>query len=109
MTVPGVGPVVALTLRATVDVPARFKNSKAVGAMFGLTPRWHTALFEAAEVMLTRTIRWSWLKAWGMKIARHRGMKRAIVAVARRMAVIMHRMWADGTELRWTRPTAEAV
>ena len=129
MTVPGVGPIVALTFRATVDVPARFKNSKAVGAVFGLTPRRHqsgeidrmgsiskcgdamvrTALFEAAQVMLTRTIRWSWLKAWGMKIARHRGMKRAIVAVARRMAVIMHRMWADGSEFRWTRPTAEAV
>ena len=68
-----------------------------------------TTLFGAAKVMLTRTIRWSWLKAWGMKIARHRGMKRAIVAVARRMAVIMHRIWADGTEFRWTRPTAEAV
>jgi transposase len=63
-------------------------------------------LFDAAHVMLTRTIRWSWLKAWGMKIARHRGMKRAVVAVARRMAVIMHRMWADGTEFRWANTTA---
>jgi len=118
--------VVALTFRATVDVPARFKNSKAVGAVFGLTPRRHqsgeidrtggisrcgdammrTMLFGAAQVMLTRTIRWSWLKAWGMKIARQRGMKRAIVAVARRMAVIMHRMWADGTEFRWTNSNA---
>jgi transposase len=114
--------MVALAFRATVDVPARFKNSKAVGAVFGLTPRRHQSgevdrmggiskcgdammrrlLFDAAHVMLTRTIRWSWLKAWGMKIARHRGMKRAVVAVARRMAVIMHRMWADGTEFRWT-------
>ena len=129
MTVPGVGPVVALTFRATVDVPARFKNSKAVGAVFGLTPRRHqsgeidrmgsiskcgdamvrTMLFGAAQVMLTRTIRWSWLKAWGMKIARHRGMKRAIVAVARRMAVIMHRMWADGSEFRWTNPSTAAA
>jgi transposase len=126
MTVPGIGPVVALTFRATVDVPARFKNSKAVGAVFGLTPRRHqsgeidrmggisrcgdammrTMLFGAAQVMLTRTIRWSWLKAWGMKIARQQGMKRAIVAVARRMAVIMHRMWADGTEFRWTNSNA---
>lgn len=126
MTVPGIGPVVALTFRATVDVPARFKNSKAVGAVFGLTPRRHqsgeidrmgaisrcgdtmmrTMLFGAAQVMLTRTIRWSWLKAWGMKIARQRGMKRAIVAVARRMAVIMHRMWAEGTEFRWTNANA---
>ena len=129
MTVPGVGPVVALTFRATIDVPTRFKNSKAVGAVFGLTPRRHqsgeidrmggisksgdtmirTMLFGAAQVMLTRTIRWSWLKAWGMKIARHRGMKRAIVAVARRMAVIMHRMWADGTEFRWTNCNAMAA
>jgi transposase len=129
MTVPGVGPVVALIFRASVDVPARFKNSKAVGAVFGLTPRRHqsgeidrmggiskcgdamirAALFGAAQVMLTRTIKWSWLKAWGMKIARHRGMKRAIVAVARRMAVIMHRMWADGTEFRWTNANAAAA
>ena len=126
MTVPGVGPVVALTFRATVDVAARFKNSKAVGAVFGLTPRRHqsgeidrmgsisksgdamvrTVLFGGAQVMLTRTIRWSLLNAWGMKIARHRGMKRAIVAVARRMAVIMHRMWADGTEFRWSNTNA---
>jgi transposase len=126
MTVPGVGPVVALTFRATVDVPARFKSSKAVGAVFGLTPRRHqsgeidriggisrcgdammrTMLFGAAQVMLTRTIKWSWLKAWGVKIARHRGMKRAIVAVARRMAVIMHRMWIDGTKFRWTNSNA---
>jgi transposase len=52
---------------------------------------------------------WSWLKAWGMKIARHRGMKRAIVAVARRLAVIMHRMWVDGTEFRWSRKEAAAA
>jgi transposase len=128
MTVPGVGPVVALTYRATVDVPARFRNSKAVGAVFGLTPSKHqsgeinrmgsiskcgdammrTVLFEAAQSMLTRTIKWSWLKAWGMKIARHRGMRRAIVAVARRMAVVMHRIWVDGTEFRWTRDVAAA-
>jgi transposase len=123
MTMPGVGPVVALTFRATVDVPARFTRSKTVGAVFGLTPRRYqsgeidrmggiskcgdammrTVLFEGAQAMLTRTIKWSWLKAWGMKIAQRRGMKRAIVAVARRMAVIMHRMWVNGTEFRWTK------
>ena len=128
MTVPGVGPVVALTYRATVDVPARFKNSKAVGASFGLTPSRHQSgesdrpgaisrcgdemmrvmLYEAAQVMLTRTNKWSWLKAWAMKIARHRGMKKAIVALARRLAVIMHRMWVDGTEFRWTHDVAAA-
>ena len=60
-------------------------------------------LYEAAQSMLVRTAKWSWLKAWAMKIARHRGMKKAIVALARRLAVIMHRMWVDGTEFRWTR------
>ena len=123
MTVPGVGPVVALTYRATVDVPARFRRSKSVGAVFGLTPSrdqsgesdrpgaisrcgdemMRTALYEAAQSMLVHSTRWSWLKAWAMKIARHRGMKRAIVALARRLAVIMHRIWVDGTEFRWTR------
>jgi transposase len=129
MTMPGVGPVVALTFRATVDVPGRFTRSKAVGAIFGLTPRRHqsgeidrtggiskcgdalmrTTLYQAAQVMLTRTNKWSWLKAWGMKMAKRRGMKRAIVAVARRMAVIMHRMWVDGTEFCWTRKEVAAA
>ena len=128
MTIPGVGPVVALTYRATVDVPARFKNSKAVGAVLGLTPSKYQSgeinrsgaiskcgdemmrvmLYEAAQVMLTRTNKWSWLKAWAMKIARHRGMKKAIVALARRLAVIMHRIWVDGTEFQWTREAAVA-
>src|ERR1700694_1079697 len=128
MTVPGVGPVVALTYRATVDVPARFRNSKAVGAVFGLTPSRYQSgeinrpgaiskcgdemmrmmLYEAVQIMLVRTVKWSWLKAWAMKIARHRGMKKAIVALARRVAVIMHRIWVDGTEFRWTREVTAA-
>ena len=128
MTVPGVGPVVALTYRATVDVPARFRNSKAVGAVFGLTPAKHQSgevdrtgaisrcgddmmrmmLYDAAQIMLVRSAKWSWLKAWAMKIAKHRGMKKAIVALARRLAVIMHRIWVDGTEFRWTRDVAAA-
>jgi len=129
MTIPGVGPVVALTYRATVDVPARFRNSKAVGAVLGLTPAKYQSgeinrtgaiskcgdemmrvmLYEAAQVMLTRTNKWSWLKAWAMKIATHRGMKKAIVALARRLAVIMHRIWVDGTEFRWTRKETAAA
>ena len=129
MTVPGVGPVVALTYRATVDVPARFRKSKSLGAVFGLTcskyqsgeidrsgrisrcgdEMMRVMLYEAAQVMLTRTNKWSWLKAWAMKIARHRGMKKAIVALARRLAVIMHRIWVDGTEFRWTREQAVAA
>jgi transposase len=64
-------------------------------------------LYEAAQSMLARSARWSWLKAWAMKIARHRGTK-AIVALARRLAVIMHRMWVDGTAFRWTREIAPA-
>jgi transposase len=128
MTIPGVGSVVALTYRATVDVPARFRKSKSVGAVFGLTPArdqsgerdrpgaisrcgdqmMRTTLYEAAQVMLLRSAKWSWLKAWAMKIARHRGMKKAIVALARRLAVIMHRIWTDGTEFRWTREAAAA-
>ena len=93
MTVPGVGPVVALTYRATVDVPARFRNSKAVGAVFGLTPSKYQSgeinrtgaiskcgdemmramLYEAAHIMLVRSTKWSWLKAWAMQIARRPG------------------------------------
>lgn len=65
-----------------------------------------TLLFEAAQVMLTRTVKWSWLKAWAMTIAKRRGKQKAIVALARRLAVIMHRMWRDGTEFRWTREEA---
>jgi hypothetical protein len=65
-------------------------------------------LYEAAQAMLLRSAKWSWLKAWAMQIARRRGMKRAIVALARRLAVIMHRIWADGTEFRWTREAAVA-
>jgi transposase len=129
MTVPGVGPVVALTFRATVDVPARFKNSKAAGAVFGLTPSRHQSgesdrtgaiskcgdemmrmmLYEAAQILLVRSTKWSWLKAWAMQIARRRGMKKAIVALARRLAVIMHRIWVDGTEFRWTREETAAA
>lgn len=63
-------------------------------------------LYEAAHTMLVRSTKWSWLKAWAMKIARHRGMKKAIVALARRLAVILHRIWVDGTEFRWTREQA---
>ena len=60
-------------------------------------------LYEAAGVVLARSTKWSWLKAWAMKIARHRGMKKAIVALARRLAVIMHRIWVDGTGFSWAR------
>src|ERR1041385_2374467 len=128
MTTPGVGPVVSLTYRATVDVPARFRKSKSVGAVFGLTCAKYQSgevdwdgrisrcgdemmrgmLYEAAQSIM-RSKKWSWLKAWAMQIARRCGMKKAIVALARRLAVIMHRMWVDGTEFRWTREQASAA
>jgi transposase len=126
MSVPGVGAVSALAFRATIDVPSRFRNSKAVGAVLGLTPAQHqsgesnwtgrislcgdammrTLLYEGAQSILTRSVKWSWLKAWAMKIAKNRGLKRAIVALARRLAVIMHRLWVDGTVFRWTKEEA---
>ena len=65
-------------------------------------------LCEAANVLLTRVQRWSWLKRWGVEIARRRGKMRAQVAVARRLAVIMHRMWTDGVPFQWTRATSDA-
>jgi transposase len=128
MTIPGVGPVVSLAFRSTIDIPARFTNSKAVGPALGLTPVLNQSgeshrvgrislcgddmmrhlLYEAAQVMLTRTQKWSWLKAWAMSIAKRRGQQKAIVALARRLAVIMHRLWIDGTEFRWTKETVAA-
>jgi Transposase IS116/IS110/IS902 family len=126
MTAPGVGAVVALTYRATVDQPQRFVHSRAVGAHVGLTPKRYqsgeidydggvskcgdallrTMLYEAAHSLLTRNRKWSWLKAWGMRVAQRRGMRRAIVAVARRLAVVLHRMWVDGSEFRWRKDSA---
>jgi transposase len=121
MTVPGVGPLTALAFRATIDQPDRFRKSRDVGAHFGLTPRRYqsgetdvqggisrcgdelarTALYEAAHSLLIRSTKWSALRAWGMNIAKRRGMARARVAVARKLAVILHRMWVDGSEFRW--------
>ena len=123
MTVPGVGPVVSLAFVATIDVPARFRNSRAVGAALGLTPvlnqsgeqerlgrislcgdaMLRTLLYDAAQVLLSHVKRWSWLKAWAIRLAVRRGKQKAIVALARRLAVVMHRMWSDGTEFRWSR------
>ena len=123
MTAPGVGPLVAITFKTAIDDPARIRKSKAVGALFGLTPRKYqsgetdvtggitrvgdemvrTALYEAANVLLSRVTRFSALKRWGMDIAKRRGMKRAKVALARKLGVILHRMWVDGANFRWTK------
>jgi transposase len=121
MTVPGVGVVTALTFRHTIDDPSRFRSASTVGAYLGLTPRrnqsgdtdtngkisrWgdrllRTYLFEAATVLLYRTKKWCSLKAWGMKLAKRVGMKKAKVAVARKIAVILHCIWVDGTSFEW--------
>ena len=121
MSAPGVGFVTALTFKAAVDDPRRFKQSRTVAAHFGLTPRRlqsgemdieghisksgdaqvRATLYAAANAMLTRSSRWSSLKAWGIRLARVRGYRRAVVAVARKLAVILHRMWIDETQFRW--------
>ena len=123
MTTPGVGPLVAITFKTGVDDPSRIHKSKAVGALFGLTPKKYqsgetdvtggitragdemvrTALYEAASVLLSRVTRFSALKRWGMDVAKRRGTKRAKVALARKIGVILHRMWVDMTSFRWTK------
>jgi transposase len=130
MTVSGVGPIVSLLFKATIDDPNRFKDSKAVAAHLGLTPRVYQsgeidrsghvskcgdklmrhALYEAANAHLRRSTKWSVLRAWGVKLAKRIGAKKACVAVARKLAVIMHRMWVDGADFRFgQRPTALAA
>ena len=123
MSAPGVGPVVAITFKTAVDDPTRIRKSKHVGPLFGLTPKKYqsgetdvtggitrvgdemvrTALYEAANILLSRVTRFSVLKRWGMDIAKRRGTKRAKVALARKIGVILHRMWIDGTSFRWTK------
>jgi transposase len=121
MTVPGVGAVTAMAYVATVDSPERFSKGKDVGAYLGLTPRRYQSgevdrvgriskcgdsmlralLFEAAHALLTRVRHKSALRSWGLAIARRTGPAKAKVAVARKLAVIMHRMWSDGTSFRF--------
>jgi transposase len=126
MTVPGVGALVAITFASAVDDPTRFGRSRAVGAHFGLTPKKYqsgetdvtggiskvgdamvrTALYEAANVMLTRTGRFSTLKRWALGVAKRRGMRRAKVALARKLATILHRIWVDGSSFRFGKEAA---
>jgi len=121
MGVPGVGPLTALAFRATIDRPDRFRRSRDVGAHLGLTPKRYqsgetdvqggisrcgdelarTALYEAAHSLLVRSRKWSTLRAWGMQVAKRRGMARARIAVARKLSTILHRMWIDGSDFRW--------
>ena len=126
MGVPGVGPVTALSVWAAIDDPGRFASSSSVGAYLGLTPRRYasgevdrsgriskcgdrevrTHLYEAANVLLTRIKKPSALQDWGLRIARRSGFKKAKVAVARKLAVVLHRMWRDGSDFRWSPATA---
>ena len=122
MTAPGVGPITGLCFLATIDDPTRFRRSRSVGAYVGLTTRryasgetdWtgriskcgdkmlRTYLYEAANVLLTRVAKWSALKAWGIRFAKRSGLRKAKVAVARKLAVILHRMWIEGSEFKWS-------
>lgn len=128
MSVPGVGVVTALTFRHTIDDPTRFGSPAKVGAYLGLTPRrkqsgetdvtgrisrWgdrllRTYLFEAASVLIHRTKKWSALKAWGIRLVKRIGMKKAKVAIARKIAVVLHCIWVDGTTFEWGQPKAAA-
>jgi transposase len=122
MTAPGVGPITSLCFLATIDDPIRFKRSRSVGAYAGLTTRRYASgeidwtgriskcgdkmlrsyLYEGANVLLTRVAKWSTLKAWGIRVAKRSGLRKAKVAVARKLAVILHRMWIEGTEFKWS-------
>jgi len=121
MTVSGVGPIISLAFKAAIDDPSRFPNSKAVAAHLGLTPRIYQsgeidrsghiskcgdkamrhALYEAANSHMRVSKKLSSLRAWGVKLAKRAGAKKACVAVARKLAIIMHRMWVDEIDFRF--------
>ena len=124
MTAPGVGPMTALAYRIAIEDPGRFARSRDVAAHLGLVPRVRqsggvarygrttrrgdldarTHLFIAAQIALRSGGRSNWLRTWGETVAARRGRSKAIVAVARRLAVVLHRMWIDGSEFRWDAP-----
>ncbi|WP_208631983.1 IS110 family RNA-guided transposase [Rhizorhabdus wittichii] len=127
MTIPGVGPVTALAFRAAVDDPSRFKTAADVGVYFGLTPRRQQSgekdrhgriskrgdvgmrlhLVQAATVLLVSVKRWSTLKAWGVRLVNRIGFNKAKVAVARKLATVMYRIWRDQSVFRWGKATME--
>jgi transposase len=129
MTMPGVGAIVALTFSSAIDDPARFRSSRMVGAHFGLTPRKYqsgetdvtgriskigdhgvrVALYEAANVILTRAVKGSDLKSWALRVAKRAGMKKAKVALARKLAVVLHRMLASGANFIAKAPPGAAT
>ena len=121
MSVPGVGPITALTFTATIEDPRRFARSEDVGAYAGLAPRRNQSgerdvrgniskagdpmlrrsLYEAANIILCRVQRPFALQQWGQRIAESKGNKRARIAVARKLAVLLHSLWLNETEFRW--------
>jgi transposase len=121
MTAQGIGPITALTYKAEIFDPSRFPNSRTVGAYLGMTPTQYSSgetqkqgriskcgsmelrslLTEAGVVVLTRSQKWSKLKAWGLKLMRKKGLKKASLAVGRKLAVIMHRMLLEQKEFVW--------
>ena len=128
MSAPGVGSIVALTYVAAIDDPGRFRSSKAAGAHFGLTPKKYQSgetnvtgriskigdagvratLYEAAHVILTRPVKGSALKSWAMRVAMRTGMRKAKVALARKLAVVLHRMLADNQPFDFGKAAAAA-
>ena len=122
MTVPGIGPITAAAFIAVIDERERFKTSASVAAYVGLTPRRYQSgqvdysgrisksgdpmlracLYEAACALLSRVSRFSSLKGWGVRLAARKGYRKAAVAVARKLAVILFRIWADSTTFRWS-------
>ena len=115
MTVPGIGYLVALAFMTAIDDPKRFTPSVKVGSYLGLAPRirqsgeanWSAGighapdrmvrsyLYQAATVVITKSVRWSKLKAWRMRLYKRAGFKRTAIAVARKFAIIMHAIWVD--------------
>lgn len=127
MTIPGIGPITALSFKASIGDPKRFPDSRSVGAYLGMTPQEHSSgeikrlgriskcgaselrslLYEAGIVMLTRSKVWSKPKAWASKIQRKKGLKKAAVALGRKLAVVMHRMLITKEAFRLGAPSQE--
>jgi len=125
MTVPGIGALTGLAYKAAIDDPSRFTSSSSAGPYLGLVPKvrqsgeteWtgrisktgdelaRTYLYEAAGVLLFKVSRWSALRAWGIRLVQRIGLKRAKIAVARKLAVLLHALWTDGTEFEWRAAT----
>lgn len=121
MSVPSVGPIIALSYKSSIEDPGRFARGEDAGAYAGLVPRrsqsgerdhkgriskagdpmLRSALYEAANNLLSRVKRPSSLQTWGLALAATKGGKRARVAVARKLAILLHRLWQSDTSFRW--------